>query len=62
MPRTEANAPQNNIAAAKLAGIVTDLNLKGVQFQVRVSGSVRITDANRYCNRHPFLSSSSAIY
>ena len=26
---------QNNIAAAKLAGILTDLNLHGVQFQVR---------------------------
>ncbi len=25
---------QNNIAAAKLAGILTDLNLKGVEFQV----------------------------
>lgn len=27
---------QNNIAAAKLAGILTDLNLKGVEFNVSI--------------------------
>lgn len=56
---------RNNIAAARLAGLESDLNLKGVQYQVGYVSSQVLTDDNML--KIPFVrpasrSSSSGIY